>query len=93
MPAKPIPQHVEPFQAIFATPTWAQQYSAEMASDVPIANLRVSICNRLWNQWDIRMIPTDLELRYMLILTEMFSKYPMTRLSFACWRSTDLSGV
>ena len=65
MPAKPIPQHVEPFaQAISATLTWAQQYSAEMASAVPIANLRVSICNRLWNQWDIRMIPTDLELRY-----------------------------
>lgn len=42
--------------------TWSQQYSAEMASAVPIANLRVQICNRLWNQWDIRMIPTDLEL-------------------------------
>jgi hypothetical protein len=44
--------------------TWAQQYSAEMASAVPIANLRVQICNRLWNQWGTRMIPTDLELRF-----------------------------
>jgi hypothetical protein len=35
-----------------------------MASAVPIANLRVQICNRLWNQWDTRMIPTDLELRF-----------------------------
>ena len=44
--------------------TWSQQFSAEMASAVPIANLRTQICNRLWNQWDIRMIHSDLELRY-----------------------------
>jgi hypothetical protein len=48
-------------EALFA---WSQQFSAEMAAAIQIANLRTQICNRLRTQWDIRMIPSDLELRY-----------------------------
>ena len=44
--------------------TWSQQFSAEMAAAVQIANLRTQICNRLRTQWEIRMIPSDLELCY-----------------------------
>ena len=48
----------------FRTFTWSQLFPHDTASVVQIANLRTQISNRLRTQWDIRMVPSDLELRY-----------------------------
>lgn len=48
----------------FRTFTWSQLFPHDTASVVQIANLRTQISNRLRTQWDVRMVPSDLELRY-----------------------------
>lgn len=52
--------------------TWSQLFPHDTAGAVQIANLRTQISNRLRTQWDIRMVPSDLELRYVDLGADVF---------------------
>ena len=52
------PQELE---AIF---TFTQQYSAEVAHQMPVGNIRFGVCHNLWRQFNLRVATSDVELRY-----------------------------
>jgi len=44
--------------------TWARQFEPVEAGIFPFRDLRTALTTRLRTQWDIHMVPSDLEFRY-----------------------------
>jgi hypothetical protein len=51
--------------------TWAQLFPPDEADAIQFTHLRTQLPPRLRTQWDIRMVPSDLEFRYAAMLTSL----------------------
>ena len=60
------PSNVEnaTLQELEAILTFTQQYSAEVAHQMPVGNIRFGVCHNLWRQFNLRVATSDVELRY-----------------------------
>ena len=58
----------------------------------PLRDLRTALTTRLRTQWDIQMVPSDLEFRYGDLEGDVF-KYHLIWPSSSFWRNTDLNGA
>ena len=72
--------------------TWALLCPPDEATSIQFNHLRPQLTIRLRAQWDIRMIPSDLEFRYADLTGDVFQvRNEWTVMSCSCWRSTDLN--
>ena len=52
--------------------TWARQIPPDEASSIQFSHLRPALTTRLRTQWDIHMVPSDLEFRYADLSGDVF---------------------
>ena len=52
--------------------TWAQQFPPHEANQIEFTHLRPQLTTRLRAQWDIRMVPSDLEFRCADLTGDVF---------------------
>ena len=52
--------------------TWAQLFPPDEADAIQFTHLRAQLTTRLRTQWDIRMVPFDLEFRYADLTGDIF---------------------
>ena len=52
--------------------TWARHFQPDEAGIFPFRNLRTALTTRLRTQWDIHMVPSDLEFRYADLQGDVF---------------------
>ena len=52
--------------------TWARHFQPDEAGILPFRDLRTALITRLRTQWDIHMVPSDLEFRYVDLQGDVF---------------------
>ena len=56
--------------------TWARHFLPDEAGILPFRDLRTALTTRLHTQWDIHMVPSDLEFRYANLQGDVFPTGP-----------------